>query len=362
MSFEIHTIPFREIDTWASGDAWANAPVLPITPERAGSQQKNPHAKPDEPCLWVATNDTGRVVGFAGSLPGYDVRNSERMGWNTCWWVDPDLGKEAGMPLFFHFLKQWDQRVAFADMTSRTHAIIRQLGFCNTREEVLVHSTLKIPVFKLIGNLGFTGRLLSPLIRVLCHLVNGVQQVRFSRFPGREGFHAESIARINEEIFEFVRLHRQNDFIHRSLEEYRWIEENPWLVTRSQSAHNIAERYPFTYEVHAYRLEWVITRDEKSITSVMMVSARDGALKVLSYWGSDAGLALSALLAKVAGNKKLHSLVFSHPQWLAQLPLLKSLGLKTRVLQRLVGISKTIMEAFPGETVIQLGDGDSVFT
>ncbi len=362
MSFEIRAIPFREIDTWASGDAWANDPVLPITPERACSQQKNPHAKPDEPCLWVATNEEDRVVGFAGSLPGYDVRNAARMGWNTCWWVDPDFGNEAGMPLFFQFLKQWDQRVAFADMTYRTHAIIRQLGFCNTREEVLVHSTFKIPIVKLIFKSGIAGKILSPLIRVLSSLVNGIQQIRLKRIAGREVCHAESMARINEEAFEFIRQHRQNDFIHRSLEEYRWIEENPWLVPYSQSARYIAKRYPFSYVVHAYRLEWVVTRDDKSITSVMMVSARDGALKVLCFWGSDSRAALAALMEKCARDKQLHSLVFSHPQWVAQLPRVKSIGLKTRVLQRRVGISKTILEEFPGEMVIQLGDGDSVFT
>jgi hypothetical protein len=256
MSFRIETILIKDIADYASSDVWKNARIIPITPERALSQQKNPNAKPGDPCLWVALSDQdGEVIGFCGSLPGQDVRNKTRMGWNSCWWVDPNRGKEAAMPLFYNFLKSWDQRVAFSDMTYQTRAIIDQLGFCNTREETMVQSYLRVPVSKTISRLGVLGIFLYPMIVPLALLVNGVQLIRIgfvsrsldSRI--RNGLNIKARNRLNDEEIVFIRQYQEYNFTRHTSEEFRWIEQNPWLVPGDKESIKTGSKYPFSYNV-----------------------------------------------------------------------------------------------------------------
>jgi hypothetical protein len=363
MNFRIRAIPFSEISETITGGEWDHAKVIPITPERAGSQQKNPHALPGQSCLWVATSGDGQVIGFAGSLPGYDVHNSAPMGWNSCWWVDQVNGKEAAMPLFYNFLKQWDQRVAFADMTPRTRAIIDQLGFCHTREMVMVQRFFRIPSRKVISRLGIAGVLLSPLIFTMTGLVNAIQQVRLKTCGRRRSaIDIEVRDHLDDELYTFIQQHWEKDFARRSKEEFRWIEDNPWLVKRSPFTVGTGKKYPFSYVVREYRLEWLVTRREQGITSVMLVSFRDGALKVLYYFGNAAADACEALLASISGNRKVHAMLYTHPGLVARLKECGTFSMHTRYGTRIVGVSKKILASFPEELVIQLGDGDAVFT
>jgi len=363
MSLQIRTISNQEISGYISHEAWEQSDLIPITPERARSQQHNPHSKPEDACLWVATTREGRVIGFAGSLPGYDIHNKERMGWNSCWWVDPERGKEAAMPLFFHFLKQWDQRVAFADMTPHTRAIIDQLDFCHTRSEVLVQSYIRLSTGKISSRLGIPGKILFPAILSAAFLVNAFQQRRLnriSRSPNR--VESESRSQLDEELYSFIQLHQEKDFTRRSGEDFSWIEKHPWLVPGSPNNLKTGKKYPFSYVAYQYKLEWLVSRQGKTITSVMLISIRDGALKVLYYFGDQPKDALATVKGRVSADRSVATLIFAHPALVSQVQEIKHISLFNRFRSRLVGVSKKIMAEFPDDMVIQLGDGDSAFT
>jgi hypothetical protein len=363
MNFRIDAISFQEITAYISGEHWDRAEIIPITPERAGSQQQNPNARPGDPCLWVAVSEEGRVIGFAGSLPAFDVRNRSKMGWNTCWWVDPARGKAAAMPLIYQFLHAWDQKVAFADMTPRTRAIIDTLGFCNTREEPLAQIRIRVPVHKVVSRLGSAGWIFLPFVCPAALLVNGFQQLRMRRSIRKAGpVKTEYMDHLDEEVYGFIRQHQGKDFARRSVDEYRWIEKHPWLVKRSAYARVTGKRYPFSYEVRDYRLQWLVSRREGAVTSVMLVSTRDGAMKVLYYFGKEPGDAIAVLKERSFACRGVHSLIFAHPALVSHAAGLAEIGLRTLYKSRLVGVSRKIMEKLPEEMVIQLGDGDSVFT
>jgi len=363
MTYSIRAIPFSEIVDYISGDDWKGKRVLPITLQRARSQQQNPFATKDDTCLWVAEDVEGEVIGFAGSLPGYDVHSNAGMGWNTCWWVDPDRGREVAMPLFFSFLQRWDQRVAFADMSSHTHSIIQQLDFCHTREEKLLMAYVRVPAAKIIAKFGLSGKILFPVIMAGSFLVNTLKQAGLKRLVRRgDADLAVSIAQIDEDVFKFVKDHRERDFLHRTLEEYRWIEQYPWLNTAPAVNHETGSNYPFSHLVKFYRQEWLISCRKGVIVSVMLISIRDGVLKVLSYFGNSSADTVEALSRYVIGSKEVQTLIISHPDLLVHSEILSRISLRTTIRSRWVGVSKKIMDHFPEEMVIQLGDGDSVFT
>lgn len=364
MSFRIETILIKDIAEYASSDVWKNARIIPITRERALSQQKNPHAQPGDPCLWVALSDQdGEVIGFCGSLPGQDVRNKARMGWNTCWWVDPDRGREAAMPLFYHFLQAWDHRVAFTDMTSQTLAIVDQMGFCNTREETLVQSYLRIPVSKIISRLGIPGKLLFSLILPAAILVNGIQQIR-TGLVGRKrnGLNVESKDRLDNELHGFIRQYQESNFTRHSPEQFRWIEQNPWLVPGDRENKNTGSKYPFSYRVKEYFQKWLVSSRNKEITSVSLVSVCDGSLKVLYLFGKNPSDAICAIKTFISSAFRIHSLIYAHPDLISRNNEIRPVMLYTRNRKRYSGVSKKIITELPDKLVMQLGDGDAVFT
>lgn len=362
MSYRIRAISFSGIVDYISDPAWKTASVLPITPERALSQQKNPNVNPEDTCLWVAEDDEGDVIGFAGSLPGYDVCNDTRMGWNTCWWVNPERGREVAMPLLYTFLQHWDQRVAFADMTSHTHSIIEQLDFCHTREEKLGLFYLRLPAEKIIRRLGRTGKILSPLVKLSSFLVNKTARYRLNSLTRKSDEDLTiSIAQIDEDIFSFIKEHRQHDFVCRTLEEYRWMEQYPWLISQADTS-SPAGNYPFSHRVESYLQLWLVSCRKGVIVSVMHLSLRDGVLKVLSYFGDSSRDALEALCRYSLGNEDVKILIFSHPDLMEHHEVVRGLSLRVSMRPRWVGVSRKILDYFPESMVIQLGDGDSSFT
>jgi len=364
MSFRIETILIKDIAEYASSDVWKNARIIPITRERALSQQKNPHAKPGDPCLWVALSDQDdEVIGFCGSLPGQDVRNKVRMGWNSCWWVDSDRGREAAMPLFYHFLQAWDHRVAFSDMTSQTLAIVDLLGFCNTREEKLVQIYLRIPVSKIISSLGVPGKLLFPLILPVAILVNGIQQIRIGLIGRtKKGLNVESRDRLDDELYGFIRQYQESNFTSYSMEEFRWIEQNPWLVPGDRANRDTGGKYPFSYRVKEYFQKWLVTSRNKEITSVSLISVRDGSLKVLYLFAKNPSDAICAIKTIISSAFRIHSLIYAHPDLISRYKEIRPVVLYMLNRKRYSGVSKKILTELPDKLVIQMGDGDAVFT
>jgi len=364
MSFRIETILIKDIAEYASSYALKNSRIIPITCERALSQQKNPHAQPDDPCLWVALSDKDdEVIGFCGSLPGQDVRTLSRIGWNSCWWVDPERGRQAAMPLFYRFLQAWDHRVAFADMTRQTLAIIDQMGFCNTREERLLQSYLRIPISKIFSCLGVPWKLLLPLILPAALFLNAIQQIRIRLLtPKRKELHVESRDSLDAELYEYIRKYNESDFTGRSPEEFRWIEQNPWLVKADQGNKDTGSKYPFSYSVDEYFQKWLVSRQDEKITSVSLFSVRDGSLKVHYFFGENPSDAICAIKFVISSKLRIHSLIYAHPDLISHRREIRPVVLYTRKRKRFSGVSKKIISEFPDKLLMQLGDGDAVFT
>lgn len=364
MSFSIETILIGDLVRYIKSDRWNDKKRVPITPERALSQQKNPHALPEDPGLWVAvSDDDGEVIGFCGNLPGWDRFNNRRMGWNTCWWTDPERGQHTAMPLFYRFLQYWDYHVAFADMTSRTKAIVDALGFCHTREETMIVTHVRLSARKISSRLGFAGKDHYPVIFLLTTMVNILFRLRM----GRAGTTLDrttinSVDQIDHEIFGFIQQHNQHDLAHYSQDDFRWRVKSRWLVQSGDSKHGFAEKYPFSYEVRGFMHEWLITRKNQHLTSVSLISVRDGVLKVLYFFGNHPEDALTAIERKIRKETGISTVIISHPRLILASNRVKMKSIKTIRSKKLTGVSEKIIDKLPADLLFQLGDGDNVFT
>lgn len=359
----IKVIAIAELDDFIRSEEYLSFDPLPITPERALSQTQNPHAHPQDPALWVAIDDNGELMGFIGSLPAFDNRSQRRMGWNSCWWVHPEKGREAAMPLFYTFLKQWDQNVAFSDMTTNTFEIINQMDFCHTREEKIFIGYFRIgfkEAFKSQNRLPYP---LAPFFALVTPIVDLFQSIRIST-TGRnlKGIQMEVKMHADEEMVNFIQEHQDNEFSQRDSKDFNWILNQKWLVKSSEAALDTAYRYPFSYVSDDFEWKWITTRMEGEINSVMLISIRDHALKVIYYYGDSPGFALLALKSYISENSNIRKVIFSHPQLLENSRMLNSILLFKRSKKRFIGISKTLSDKFSPDLIMQLGDGDAAFT
>ena len=364
MSYTIETILIKDLAEYIESDRWDDKKIIPITPERARSQQKNPNALPDDPGLWVAVSDEdGEVIGFCGNLPGWDRFNNRRMGWNTCWWVDPNRGQETAMPLFYRFLQFWDYHVAFADMTPRTRAIVDALGFCHTWGEPLIIAYFRLSALKIRSKLGFAGKILYPFFFIGTFLVKCVQEYRL-RIAVRmhNQVQSELCDQLDEEMCDFIEKYIGNNFYHRSLEEYAWIYSEPWLTDQDSSAGKNGRRYPFSYKMKEYKMEWLVSRKDQKIIAVSLISTRDGTLKILYSFGEQSSELYHGILWKVSQSKSICSLIATHRGILGNKDEITSVCLGSKTRRRYAGVSERILSKFPEEMWVQFGDGDSVFT
>lgn len=272
------------------------------------------------------------------------------------------------MPLFYNFLKSWDQRVAFSDMTYQTRAIIDQLGFCNTREETMVQSYLRVPVSKTISRLGVPGIFLYPIIVPLALLVNGVQQIRIGFVSRsldsrvRNGLNIKARNSLNDEEIAFIRQYQEYNFTRHTSEEFRWIEQNPWLVPGDKENIKTGSKYPFSYNVKEYYQKWLVSRRNEEITSISLVSVRDGSLKVLYLFGENPSDAICAIKSIISSAFQIYSLTYAHPDLFSCNKEIRPVVLYSRKRKRYSGVSKKIIAELPDKLVMQLGDGDAVFT
>ena len=98
------------------------------------------------------------------------------------------------------------------------------------------------------------------------------------------------------------------------------------------------------------------------ITSVMMTSRRDGDLKVLYYFGDRPMDALEILKYRILKDRRTESVILDHPRLMEHIRILRSVCFFSRLRKRYVGVSRKVLAELPEDMVIQLGDGDAVFT
>jgi len=248
-------------------------------------------------------------------------------------------------------------------MTPVTFRIINQLGFCHTREELLFQAYVRLSANRILGKTGIIGKLLYPFLLPAFFLINFIQQFRMFLIVRLDNkIKMEIRERIDDEISDFTRRHQKNDFLQRSQEDFIWIEKNPWLIKRSDDQAQLGGRYPFSYHASDFCWEWLVSRRDDSITSVILTSRREGNMKVLYYFGDHLSDGMEILRYKIYRDKGIKSVLLSHPALMKRIKELKPISLHKRYRTRYVGVSKKVLESFHDHMIIQMGDGDAVFT
>ncbi len=276
-------IYIRDFLAFIESEEYKHFKKIPITRERAVSQYQNPNADAQDVGLIIALNDNNEMMGYIGILPDkIHLKNHiEKFYWNTCWWVDPLVGKKAAMPLFYRMLKITGMRQIFFELTPKTAAVIDKLPYFS----VVLRSGTRLFFRSYLGEI-FSQKnkvkSIAPVFKVVDALWN-IMWCPLRSFVENNGEHTfkgqyEVISDIDEEVGGFIQQKSQKQLIRRGRAELNWIMHYPWLIAENEnkSLEFQKRKYYFSHRVKSFRHYLVkLYLPEKKMIAFLIMNERN---------------------------------------------------------------------------------------
>jgi hypothetical protein len=361
---DLRILTIGELKTFVESAEFATLPNVPISPLRAISQQENPNAQLNDPALVIAFDETGEVLSYFGCLPDtLHEDETEKVCWSSCWWVSPQKGKIAVMPVFYKALQLWEGKMLFDALPDRSQAVLERMGYFSFRKMNGIHAFLHFKIHKIIpARFSF----LAPMEKIFYGvdiLLNLSVKIRLAFW--KKGNKLPSNIRINqiheidEPTAQFIQGFSKNELIQREAATFNWIIQNPWL---SKSKEYI-RRYHFSSEAKQFQNILLQVFQNDVLIAFLWITNRDGTAKLPYCYLSP-------------GNEKIVASVLNHQ--LIQLGVDTFICFQANVLEafqkshapllfrkqltKVFGWSKKLDRYFERQPYIQDGDGDGVFT
>jgi hypothetical protein len=359
---EFTNYTLADLTRFVESGEYLNDEVVPITPLRVISQQKNPKARPDDVVLTIAFSTDRKILGYIGALP--DSVGDERAAWNSCWWVEQGAPAQVSMKLFFLFVTNWNNKVLFSEMTPHTFAIVEKLKFCKlivtkgfkgyyrfSMADVLIR---KKPVLsKIKGALKVADNVLNAGIAVRDYFaLNRFKTVLF----------IEKTFLLDESDMQLISKYNQHQPAKRDFVDFKWISECPWLTT--SDSNGIENRYYFSCKVNRFYTSWVRFLREGELVALVYYTIRDHALKI-PYLFCDHELVpdIAHYFIQLIRNDKSISTITTFHRGLSDFYSKKRNFVYQSYLPKYSAISNSLLADLPfDELEFQMGDGDCVFT
>jgi hypothetical protein len=358
-------ITLSGIVDFTSTEEFRNGSLIPITPHRAASQSLNPRGHPDDIILIVAYNNN-ELIGYIGALPDrLNLVPGKRVAWNSGWWVDPERGRDAAMPLFYRFLERWGKHVLFADLTPLTYQIACKTGFFDGKVRMGVRGYLRMPLSDILPPKNRIFKLIKWMFSTTDFIFNVLWKLRLLIWKNRhkmdKNIECEFVNNWDPSISELIRHGSAMELIRRGEAEFDWIRDNPWILQGNPDEN--ARRYHFSSYIKRFEHKRVKISRGNKVIAFLIVTLRDNHLKV-PYLYYDKG-AMPEIL-----NFLIHHMISVHARFISVFRddiseyLLNSrtpMIWKKRI-ARYTAISKEISGLLPEGYILQDGDGDAVFT
>lgn len=360
-------IRIGELDELVATRWYRNQVVIPITPSRAISQAINPYAHPNDVGLILATGNEDALVGFVGILPArLYVSPTERFYYNTCWWVNPETGKRASMPLFYRMLEITGERLVLADMTPYTQQIVEATGRFRVQEPsegiyMWFKGGLGISLCRKAGYKRWVKHLAAPFD----HVVNGFRYFSISRWKNSTKDEALNVlpASLNDpDIIQFIDHCCAENLITRRTSDLAWVLRMPWLIT-GRGKRVPVPYYPFSWRVLSFEQNIVKFQRENELLGVSVVTFRDGIAKVPYLYclpGKEEEIAESLLFWLL--HQPIHGLITWNNYLLEAIQKTAFPVLRKKVVFKRTAYSNVLAKFLRNRFTLQDGDGDAVFT
>jgi hypothetical protein len=341
---------------------------LPVTPERAESQARNPNALSDDPCLLLALGEENVLLGYLGVLPVGKTPVGTRIFGTSCWWIDPVRGRGAAMPLFYRMMELTDGNLMFFDLTLQTSTLLGNLGmFSLYPEKEGVYGWFRSGFarrygrgtgFKIAGYYALAG---------LDSLINLLPEARiqmWSRRLKKENLQTiiQQISRPDEEVHLFLQKLARENFMIREKSEIEWILSWPWIKTGRNTGRQAAN-YAFSWHADTFETSCLKVSNSSGIIGFAMITNRNGICKVpLMYAHPEQEKNVAGAIIQSILSSQAHGIICWNSHLL---DLINTSGfpfIRKRKPIRRRAVSSRIRNEIPQNWEPQDGDGDGIFT
>lgn len=358
---EIKVIKVGELVDFVNDPSFTKLPNLPISPQRATSQQHNPRAKFDDPALIIAYNTVNEIIAYFGCLPG-ELKNGERLCWSSCWWSHPEKGNEAVMPVFYKALQLWNAKMLFDALPERSRTILEKMGYFSFRSISGSTFYFRSKLHKIIPGRYPSVAVFKSILYVLDIVLNiparFVSRLKKSRFDLSSTIRFSKVDDIDSELAAFISRQSENDLIVRDQNVFNWIKKYSWLNQDT----SLVTRYHFSSFAKTFENRLLKVEEGDRIITFLWLTYRDGTAK-LPFCYVEPGK--EHLAAKVLANQilslKPEVFICYQQNILTEFRQLKP-SLYSRKIEKHFGWTNTLDSNLLSNAYIQDGDGDGVFT
>ena len=362
----IRQIKLKELRDFIESEEFKKSNILPVTRERALSQTLNPRADAEDIVLTIAYNDKDEIIAYVGALPD-QIKKKTKVAWNTCWYSTPGEGGTIALPLFLQFVKDYNKKVIFQDLTPHTTKILRSLPnfeFIATKKGYRIFyrfATAKIIINK-IPKLSF----LKGLLLFCDKICNFFYSFRLKYWKKKINtvVVVEKVDEIDQEIDDFIKSHNKDELFRRGANELRWILDNKWLKERKDKDDKPETRYHFSYLVNSFDYHLLKFKIENKLIGFVLLKQRDGNVDtpyvyIEKTYEIEIGRSLLQYILEIRAGSFL---TFNH-DLLTVFSKINNPRLFKKKLQRDIVVGKELLNEIDSKKIIlQDGDGDGVFT
>ena len=246
-----------------------------ISPTRAWAIIHNPYVKEDDPVL-AAIFVNGKNVAYVSAFP--EEIDGKRYWWLSGLWCDPKyqgngyglivIGSLAEVYGYENCLDRWGRK--------ETVEIFTYLG----------HKTIYTPRYVL--SMGASGRTIKSKIKHAVHLTQKCLHRLIERPIKKEAYSLRYLSNIDDATYEFIRVHRGNDYFLHAHEFMNWVLRYPFNIS-APLIERVEELMPFSHsEVPDVQLLVVSVYDGEALIGFYLLKKNGDSLHVLYLYYEEA--------------------------------------------------------------------------
>jgi hypothetical protein len=361
---EIVSYNKKELQAFIDSDFFNELDKVPISRHRAISHIRNPYCPDDYVLLWAAYEGNS-LAGYAGVLPDCIELNGakHKICWFSCFWVHESYRKQNVAPaLFYSLMKTYENQLFVSNMlfsleksyqksqifqptqSTKGYTFYRTFCFGNILKARFPWFKHFLPIYL------FTEKILNFILGIRCltgrKIKTKIEVVENGELNDELRFFLDNFSKSNE------------NSIVRDLEHFKWIIENPWVQVGKPDKES--QRYYFSSKAEQFEYRLLKVYISEKLSGFIILKIRDKKL-VVSY------LYLPDQYKKDVASYILNFINDEKIQTLTCFDKVLSTYFSKKQ-SRFVFIKNTKqLYLFPKDmeissSILQAGDGDSVFT
>ncbi len=359
---QITTYTIEELLTFIKSEAYANMPVIPISPQRVLSIAHSPRTKPHHVVLACAYEGK-TLVGYLGLLPDICAAKETiyEIGWLSSMWVSTaHRGKGIAPQLINSLLTAWDNWILTTNQSPTAAIVFNKhpnfITIPNTGTRYYMNSRLAYFIVQKNPALHY----LTPLLKVIDSAINTLVGLhRFIQPNGSITF--QTTQEISPELALLIQTHSTKSHCIRGIEEFAWMMKYPWVYQADEPDY-MAHKYEFTISTKDYCNEFVLCYQQNRLVGAALVMLKNGELKISYAWctSSDESLLAIALQQYMQQHGVFEVTVFNslHQNLVAHQG---AFYLYKKTMNRAIYATQQLGDVLEKNTGFLDGDGDCCF-